>query len=89
MKKISLICLLLVITGSGAASSDAQWGVFFGFGAEANGNTYEGAAAGGVYCMGIDFNRFAVGVKTFGKMAQPSTANLMDLHGAGLLIFHV
>jgi hypothetical protein len=48
MKRISLIYLLLVITGS---SVYAQWGVFFGFGAEANGNTYEGAAAGGVYCM--------------------------------------
>jgi hypothetical protein len=60
MRRISFVFLLLCITGS----VYAQWSVFFGFGAEANGNTYDGAAAGGVYCMGIDFNRYAVGIKT-------------------------
>lgn len=43
----------------------AQEGVFFGFGAEANGNTREGAAIGGSVSFGFNINRYlALGYKT-------------------------
>jgi len=60
MRKLRIL-LLLFATGN----LYAQSGIFTGLGVEANANTREGAALGGILTIGWDINdMFAVGVKT-------------------------
>jgi len=60
MKHILIICLLLLIAGTVSAID----GAFFTIGGEVNGNTREGFAAGGIFSIGFDINRyFAMGIK--------------------------
>ena len=58
---ISVICYFLFVSGTFVSALD---GGFVGLGGEANGNSKEKPAAGGILTMGLDINSFfAVGLK--------------------------
>ena len=90
MKRFIIGCFLLcVIWIFSAPRVYAQNGVFIGFGAEANGNTFEGAAAvGGGWSFGVDLNRYiALGIKTTFSYDFDST--MATVEQAGLFRFYL
>jgi len=64
MKQFLAACLLLLAGLFSAANVSALDGAFAGIGAEANGYSREGTAAGAMLSLGADLNqRFAAGVR--------------------------
>jgi len=80
--KICLLLVMLFITSSLFALD----GVFLSLGGEANGNTREGVAAGGVLTIGADINRyFSLGFK---KGYSLDFKNIKTIEDVGFFRFY-
>jgi len=82
MKRIFVLCLLLFVASSLFAAD-----FIISFGAEANGNTPHGTAAGFGWLFGLDLNRyFGLGIKT---NISYDLDSLYNMEQSGLLRFYL
>lgn len=78
------LCVLVLLFAAGKLC--AQSDIFTGFGAEANANTREGAALGGILTLGLDINDiFAAGVK---GVFSSNMDTVLTLEAAGFFRYY-